>query len=132
MTGEPVETFIGVTALGIGTLVVYAAVKNVNPIALIKETVQSGTFADLSKLPKWIGPEHKGATDLNQTLPPGDPGLPSNAGKPPKCAPGFTPRWDTTIKKWSCIGDVPLPGGQPGGGTAITSDPNPGPPVIEA
>jgi hypothetical protein len=112
MPGEPVETFLGVTGVGIGVLIVYAAVKNVSPIAVLKETVQKGTLADISKLPKLVEGD-KSATDLNQTLPPGDPGIPKSAGKPPKCAKGFTARYDTVAKKWSCIGDVPVPGGDP-------------------
>lgn len=118
MPGEPVETFIGVTALGIGVLVIYSAVKNVSPVALLKETVQSGTFADISKLPKLVGGKGPGsATDLNQMLKPNDPKLPSNAGPPIKCIKGEA-LYDPIAKRWECVGAdiVPNPGGDPNGG----------------
>lgn len=113
MPGEPVETFLGVTAMGLGVLVVYSAVKNVSPVAVIKQTIATGSLADLSKLPKLLDTPGKDSTDLNNTLPPGDPALPANAGRPPKCASGFTPRYDLKSKHWRCIGDVPVPGGPP-------------------
>ena len=49
--GGPAETMIGVGALGIGTVLVVAAFKNVSPLALIRNAITEGDL-DLSELPK--------------------------------------------------------------------------------
>jgi len=48
--------------------------------------------------------KHDGsATDINQTSPPGGQQLPADAGAPPNCPPGFTPRFDNVAHKWLCL-----------------------------
>lgn len=65
------------------------------------------------------------ATDVNQTSPPGSADIPSSAGPPPTCPPGFTPRFDRIASQWRCIGDVPTgqqgPSLGDGGGAAPPS-----------
>lgn len=51
MPGEPAETLVGVAGVGLGALLLYSAVKNVSPIAIIRNAVTTGSI-DLTHLPK--------------------------------------------------------------------------------
>jgi hypothetical protein len=53
--GQPVETLIGVSAIGFGVVVVYGAYKNVNPLQILREAISTGKFPDISKLAKLFG-----------------------------------------------------------------------------
>lgn len=54
MPGEPAETMIGVAGVGLGALLLYAAVKNKSPIAIIRNAVTTGSL-DLSNVPNLVG-----------------------------------------------------------------------------
>lgn len=45
MPGEPAETMIGVGAIGFGALMLFCAVKNVSPVALIRQAVTTGQIS---------------------------------------------------------------------------------------
>ena len=51
MPGEPAETLVGVVGVGLGALLLYSAVKNVSPVAIIRNAVTTGSI-DLTNLPK--------------------------------------------------------------------------------
>lgn len=51
MAGQPAETLIGVGLLGAGVVLVFSAVKNVSPVALVKQAVTDGVLT-LDGLPK--------------------------------------------------------------------------------
>jgi len=105
----------GVVAGYLGLIVVYTAVSARGSAAA------SGLLGTLSKAitrlfdPTVPGlPDHstRDSTDFNNTTPPDK--APPGAGTPPKCDPGFTPRYDTGSKRWRCIGDLPATGTPPG------------------
>lgn len=50
MPGEPAETMIGVVGVGLGALLLYSAVKNKSPIAIIRNAVTTGSL-DLVNVP---------------------------------------------------------------------------------
>lgn len=52
MPGSPAETMVGVGAVGFGTLLLYAAVKNKNPVAILRHVVTTGSL-DLSTISGW-------------------------------------------------------------------------------
>lgn len=52
MPGSPAETMVGVGAVGFGALLLYAAVKNKNPVDIVKQAVTTGSL-DLSKVSGW-------------------------------------------------------------------------------
>jgi hypothetical protein len=70
MAGQPTEAMLGIGALGLGTVLVISAFKNVSPVALIKAAVTTGDL-DLSKLPKIdSGPSGDGSANK---IPPAAP-----------------------------------------------------------
>lgn len=56
MPGEPAETLVGVVGVGLGALLLYSAVKNVSPVAIIRNAVTTGSI-DLTNLPKLTEPD---------------------------------------------------------------------------
>src|SRR5258706_16334052 len=54
MPGEPAETMIGGAGVGIGALLLYAAVKNKSPIAIIRNAVTTGSIG-FSNIPNLVG-----------------------------------------------------------------------------
>lgn len=81
MPGEPGETLIGVVALGIGAILLAAAVKNVSPITWIKQAVTTGDIdtpgvADITKIPATDAPIVKG---LQEDVAPKDSKLANDA-----------------------------------------------------
>lgn len=56
VAGEPTEAMIGIGALGLGAVLVFASYKNVSPVALIKTAITTGDL-DWSKLPKIMEPK---------------------------------------------------------------------------
>lgn len=54
MPGKPGETFIGVSIVGVGAVLAFAAYKNKSPIALIRNAVTTGSL-DLSAIPPLVG-----------------------------------------------------------------------------
>lgn len=53
MAGEPAETMIGVSAIGFGAVLLFAAYKNISPIAIIRNAVTNGSI-DFSALPPLV------------------------------------------------------------------------------
>lgn len=54
MPGEPAETMIGVGVLGFGSLMLFCAVKNVSPVALLRQAITTGNLT-LDGLPPLYG-----------------------------------------------------------------------------
>jgi hypothetical protein len=59
MVGGPVETMIGVSCLGIGSIMMYAAAKNVSVFGtggLLSTAISTGTIPNSADAPKLFGP----------------------------------------------------------------------------
>ena len=54
MPGGPVETMVGVSLIGFGTILAYGAYKNVNPLEMIRQFIETGKFVDPNTLPKLL------------------------------------------------------------------------------
>lgn len=90
---SPTSAFIGVGGVGAGVLLLYCAYKNVNPVALLKQVVETGNL-DTSKLPKLFGGLGGNNSTVNPPDAPGNPNklpgpnLPGGGQGPPQRLPG--------------------------------------------